>query len=204
MTVIKLCGLCTKEDAIAAGLAKPDIAGMILSSGFRRSITEEKARSIRKALDQEIALAGVFVNEPAESIISFVRNGIIDLVQLHGTEDEACLQHLRTALPGITLIKAFRIQTAEDLRNAEQSSADRILLDGGTGEGKTFDWRLLQGCGREYILAGGLTPENVQQAIAFLHPYGVDTSSGIETGGRKDPEKMKAFVRAVREEEKRK
>ncbi len=204
MTVVKLCGLCTKEDAIAAGLAKPDIAGMILSSGFRRSITEEKARSIRKALDQEIALAGVFVNEPAESIISFVRNGIIDLVQLHGAEDEFYIQNLKAELPGVQVIKAFRICSMADVKKAEQSTADLILLDGGTGEGKTFDWSLLRECRRDFILAGGLTPENVQQAIAFLHPYGVDTSSGIETEGRKDPEKMIAFVRAVREEEKRK
>ena len=120
--------------------------------------------------------------------------------QLHGDEDEAYLRRL-WALTDRPLLQAFRIADGEDLRRAEGSSADLILLDAGAGDGAVFDWQLLRDWRRPYILAGGLNPENVKEAVRSLHPWGVDVSSGIETDGRKDPDKMAAFVRAVREED---
>ena len=124
--------------------------------------------------------------------------GIIEIAQLHGQEDAAYIARLRglTARP---LWQAFRVTDAESLAKAEKSPADIVLLDSGTGgTGRTFDWALLKNFKRDYLLAGGLDPENVADAVERLHPYAVDVSSGIETAGKKDPEKMAAFVAAVR------
>ena len=124
--------------------------------------------------------------------------GIIDIAQLHGKEDEAYIRRLRQ-LTKKPLIQAFRIDTPADVAAAQASTADYVLLDSGTGgTGTCFDWSLLQNIQRPYFLAGGLTPENVGGAVATLHPYAVDVSSGIETDGAKDKEKMTQFVRAVR------
>nr|MCR5584867.1 phosphoribosylanthranilate isomerase [Lachnospiraceae bacterium] len=100
------------------------------------------------------------------------------------------------------VIKAFKIQTEKDAEEAEKSCADYILLDSGAGTGKVFDWELLKDIKRPYFLAGGLNPENVGDAIRLLHPYGVDVSSGLETCGLKDKNKMTAFKEAVGKEEK--
>ena len=118
-------------------------------------------------------------------------------MQLHGNEDDAYLAALRE-ITGAQIIKAFRIRTQADVQTAKQSAADIILLDSGTGTGKVFDWTLLSGITRPYLLAGGLNPENAAEAVVTLHPAGVDVSSGVETDSRKDPEKIRAFVRAVR------
>ena len=197
MTKIKICGLMSAADAQSVNEVHPDYAGMILSPGFRRSVTQETAAAIRSALEPAIPAVGVFVNaEPAE-IAAYLERGIIQLVQLHGNEDDAYLAALRE-ITGAQIIKAFRIRTQADVQTAKQSAADIILLDSGTGTGKVFDWTLLSGITRPYLLAGGLNPENAAEAVVTLHPAGVDVSSGVETDGRKDPEKIRAFVRAVR------
>ena len=125
---------------------------------------------------------------------------MIDIAQLHGSEDQAYLNRLRQ-LTDKPLIRAFRIQTAADLEAAKSCGADAILLDSGAGTGTVFDWNLLKNMERPYFLAGGLSPDNVADAVRTLHPFAVDVSSGIETGGVKDPEKMAAFVAAVRKED---
>ena len=99
------------------------------------------------------------------------------------------------------IIKAFRVETENDIADAERYSADYILLDSGAGTGTVFDWKLLMNIRRPYFLAGGLSSDNVGKAVTTLHPFAVDVSSGIETGGTKDKEKMAAFVAAVRKEE---
>ena len=131
-------------------------------------------------------------------VAALLNAGVIDIAQLHGHEDEAYLAGLRQ-LTDKPLIKAFRIRSAEDAVQAQASSAEMILLDAGAGNGKTFDWDWLAAVTRPYFLAGGLNPENVSRAVAKLHPYAVDVSSGVETDGVKDAIKMRAFVRAVRE-----
>ena len=105
----------------------------------------------------------------------------------------------KTFIDKSCIIKAFKIKTKEDMEKAKSSTADYILLDAGAGDGMRFNWDLLQGFDRPYFLAGGLDPENVKEAITKLHPYGVDVSSGIETDGYKDPEKMREFVHNVRD-----
>ena len=143
----------------------------------------------------------MFVDEEPEQVAALLEAGIIDLAQLHGREDEGHLERLR-ALTGKPIIQAFPIKTPNDLERTQSSSADYILLDSGAGTGTTFDWGLLTSVRRPYFLAGGLGPDNVVQAVRTLHPWGVDVSSGIETGGVKDFHKMAAFAAAVRKEEK--
>lgn len=197
MTKVKLCGLMSVEDAQKCNAVSPDLAGVILSPGFRRSVDNETARRIRRELDGEIPLTGVFVNARIEEIAAFAERCIIQIVQLHGDEDAAFIRDLRMVCT-LPIIKAYRIASAEDVQKAADSDADIVLLDAGTGTGETFDHTLLADFPRPYLLAGGLTPENVAEAVEALHPYGVDVSSGIETDGIKDIAKMRAFVKAAR------
>ena len=197
MTKIKICGLMTPQDAAFVNAVQPDFAGMILSPGFRRTVTRETAAAIREALDTAIPAVGVFVDADPADIAAYVNSGIIQTVQLHGHEDAAYIEKLRQ-MTDAQIFQAFRIRSAADVQEAEQSAADMILLDSGTGTGRVFDWSLLSDIRRPYFLAGGLDPENAPAAVAALHPAGVDVSSGVETDGRKDFAKIQAFVRAVR------
>ena len=147
-----------------------------------------------------IQAVGVFVNEAAERIAALLNKGIIDIAQLHGVEDENEINQLR-ALTDKPIIKAFCIKKSEDITNAESCLADYILLDSGEGTGTVFDWKKIQNIQRPYFLAGGLSIDNVENAVRQLNPYAVDVSSGIETDGLKDKTKMAAFVAAVRKEE---
>lgn len=201
MTKIKLCGLTRPEDITAANVLEPDFVGFVFAPKSRRYVTGEQAGTLRKQLSPTIQAVGVFVDEEPERVAALLEAGIIDLAQLHGREDEGYLERLR-ALTEKPIIQAFPIKTPKDLERAQASSADNILLDSGAGTGIPFDWTLLKNFRRPYLLAGGLGPDNVAQAIGFLHPWGVDVSSGIETGGMKDFHKMAAFVAAVRKEEK--
>ena len=125
---------------------------------------------------------------------------MIDAAQLHGDEDTDYIRGLKS-LTKAPLIKAFGLRSIHDLPAVERCPADLVLLDSpGGGTGRLFDWQLLENIQRPYFLAGGLSAENVGEAIARLRPFGVDVSSGIETGGYKDREKMTAFAAAVREE----
>lgn len=197
MTKIKICGLMRVQDAQYANEVQPDFAGMILSAGFRRSVTAETAQEIRNSLLPHIAAVGVFVDDSIGVIAEFLRRGIIQAVQLHGHEDAQYIAALRQVTDAV-ILQAFRIRTAADIQTAQQSAADWILLDSGTGTGKTFDWGLLSGLTRPFFLAGGLHPGNVAEAIGAMHPAGVDVSSGVETDGQKDPQKISAFAAAVR------
>ena len=196
MVRVKMCGLRRPEDIDAVNEVRPDYIGFVFFPGSRRCVTPETARALRAKLAPDIRAVGVFVDEPPENVANLLREGVIDLAQLHGREDEAYLRRMRKLTDG-PLIQAFRIRSAGDLRPARESTAEWVLLDAGAGDGKTFDWSLLGTVGRPYFLAGGLTPENVSLAAEQWHPYAVDVSSGIETDGLKDIVKMRAFMRAV-------
>ncbi len=201
MTRIKICGLRRQEDIGAVNGFGPDYIGFVFFPGSRRYVKPEEARTLRKGLAPDIESVGVFVDEEPERVAELLEEGIIDIAQLHGHEDETYLARLRK-LTGKPLIKAFRIRSAENALQAQDSSADAILLDAGAGDGKTFDWRWLETVTRPYFLAGGLNPENVGKAVRTLKPYAVDVSSGVETDGFKDIMKMRAFVSAVKGAEK--
>lgn len=201
MTKIKLCGLSRPCDIAAANELKPDYIGFVFAAKSRRYVSPETAAQLKAMLDPGIRSVGVFVNAPAEEIAALLDAGIIDVAQLHGSEDEGAIAALR-ALTDKPVWRAFRIDTPEDIAAANACSADLVLVDSGAGgTGTTFDWDLLQGMQRPFLLAGGLNPGNAEGAVAALRPYGVDVSSGIETDKKKDPEKMAAFVSAVRKGE---
>lgn len=220
MTKIKICGLRKPEDIEAVNEWRPDYVGFVFAPKSKRYVTAEQAVELKDHLDPQIQAAGVFVDEAPERVAALLKEGVIDLAQLHGSEDEEYLTRLRK-LTEKPIIQAFRIRTKEDVERAVQSSADEILLDSGAGTGSTFNWKILRTdqagdpamdgeqkrekplCAEEtrhYFLAGGLNPQNVADAIRQLHPYAVDVSSGIETDGSKDREKIAAFVTAVRKE----
>ena len=199
MTQIKLCGMTRAIDIQTVNALKPEYIGFVFWSKSKRSISAEEAAKLKAILDPGISAVGVFVDECPEKVAELLNQGIIDIAQLHGNEDEACISRLRT-MTDKPLIRAFRIREPKDLEAAAGCSAEYILLDAGKGDGITFDWGLLRDFSRPYFLAGGLNPENVGGAVRRLHPYAVDVSSGIETSGLKDAEKMAAFVEAVRKE----
>ena len=200
MTKIKFCGLTREEDIRAANELKPDYIGFVFWARSKRNVTREQAAELKAALDPQIKAVGVFVDEDIEVIKSLLDDGIIDIAQLHGNEDENCIRKLQEAA-GKPVIKAFKIRSEDDAKIAEQSPADLVLLDSGMGTGKTFDWGLLKGVKRPYLLAGGLGVDNVAEAVKMLNPYALDVSSGIETEGVKDKNKMAAFKAAVRKED---
>ena len=192
-----MCGLRRPEDIEAANQLAPEYIGFVFAPASRRYVSPAEAAGLRQALRPGIRAVGVFVNEEPEIVSRLLQEGIIDIAQLHGNEDADYISRLRDAA-GKSMIRAFRVKGEADLRAAEDSPADMILLDAGAGDGKAFDWSLLASVSRPYFLAGGLTPENAAEAVERFHPFAVDVSSGIETDGFKDFEKMRAFVRAVR------
>ena len=200
MTRIKLCGLSRPCDIEAAYELNPEYIGFVFAPKSKRYVTPKKAVQLKQLLAPEIKAVGVFVNESPETVADLLNKGIIDIAQLHGNEDEDYIKRLRK-LTDKPIIKAFCVETAKDVADAEQSTADYILLDSGAGTGMVFDWKLLQNIKRPYFLAGGLSPDNVENAVSMLHTYAVDVSSSIETDGFKDKTKMAAFVAAVRKED---
>ena len=201
MTKIKMCGLTRPCDIAAANELKIAYIGFVFAPKSKRYVSPEQAEELKKLLSPDIRAVGVFVNEKPEVIADLLEKGVIDLAQLHGEEDEETIARLRqlTIRP---IIRAFKIQSAEDAAKAGACSADAVLLDSGAGTGVTFNWELIRTFSRPYFLAGGLSPDNVREAVRKLHPYAVDVSSGIETDGKKDQSKMEAFAAAVRKEEK--
>ncbi len=199
MTKIKICGLsrpCANEYVKEA---QPDYSGLIIGvPKSRRNLSPDTVRELRALLRPEIIPVGVFVNAPQEEILRLTQDGTLSMVQLHGQETGAYIASLRekTDLP---IIKAFSVTSPADISAAEESPADHILLDNGSGgTGQVFDWSRLSGIRRPYILAGGLGPDNLAAAVGQLHPWAVDLSSGVETDGKKDRGKILAAVEAVR------
>ncbi|MBQ9609745.1 MAG: phosphoribosylanthranilate isomerase [Lachnospiraceae bacterium] len=202
MTKIKLCGLRFDEDIECVNELLPEYIGFVFWSKSKRYITPEEAKCLKDKLNPKIKAVGVFVDEDIKSVESLVKDGIIDIVQLHGNEDEAYIKTLKQDA-GCEVIKAFKLKADDEnidliIRKINNSSADFVLLDSGMGTGKVFDWSLIKSVKRPYFLAGGLTYENVGTAVKELKPYAVDASSSLETDGRKDRLKMQTFVSEVR------
>ena len=213
MQKIKLCGMMKLCDIEYANRVKPDFVGFIFAN-TRRKISAAQAKQFREALDAEIPAVGVFVNEDISVITSLVQDGCIDMIQLHGEEDADYIRRLREVCD-VPVIKAVKVQTVEQIRQAAALPVDYLLLDtyrkgvlGGTGE--AFDWELLREAkaaagdtaegelfGKPYFLAGGLHAGNLREAAA-LGSYGLDVSSGIETDGSKDFTKMVEVMELLR------
>lgn len=197
MTKIKICGLTRDCDIDFANEIMPEFIGFVFAQDSKRYVDPEKAADLRWKLDYRIAAVGVFVDEKPELIAELAEKQVIDLIQLHGNESNDYISSLRSMVE-MPIIKAFTVNSAEDVRSAEFSDADFVLLDSGKGSGVTFDHRLISNIRRPYFLAGGITPANAGNALENLHPYAIDASSGLETNGFKDPEKMRSFVDAIR------
>lgn len=198
MAKIKLCGLSRLCDIKAVNELMPEYIGFIFAEKSRRYVSPGQAAKLKEQLDKDIKSVGVFVNAKPEFIVDLLGSGTIDIVQLHGGESEEYINRLRqfTDKP---IIKAFSVDGERDIEEANASGADYVLLDSGKGgTGTVFDWDLIRKMNRPYFLAGGLTVSNVGNAVEKLRPYAVDVSSGIETDGYKDRNKMEMFVKAVR------
>src|SRR5574344_910485 len=208
-TKIKICGITTPDDIVAVKLYRPEYCGFVFwKPSLKRFISPDRAKSLISLLPGDIRSVGVFLDEPLDSLVQTAAASGVDIIQLHGSENDDFIKTVRD-VTGKPVIKAFRIGDAADLRRAEASAADMIMLDSGAGTGRVFDWEVLKYSERDYFLAGGLTPINCADAVRTLHPYALDVSSGVERDrapadssegmSGKDPDKIRTFIRNTRE-----
>ena len=204
---IKLCGMKRLEDIEAVNEAKPDYIGFIFAEKSRRYVAPETTVMLKQHLHPNIQAVGVFVNANEELVVRLAKEQVIDVIQLHGTEDITYVKSLKEAVnvPIIKAVSMTKPDAKEQIRMWEMSDIDYLLLDSGNGgTGEQFDYKLLQELGnlkKPYFLAGGLNPENLENAVGYLQenlPYALDLSSGIEIDGVKDAEKIKKAVEAAR------
>jgi len=197
-TKVKICGITRRGDALLAARWGADFLGLIFSESPRR-VTPEEAGAILLGFPYPAAWVGVFVNEPLEAVRSVVRRLHLQWVQLHGCEDGDYAAALKQEA---CVIKAFEVKGKSDLRAVERYPLPWVLLDSPKGPGPGWDPALAAGvvARKKVFLAGGLTSETVGEAVRRLRPYAVDVARGVEASpGRKDPRKMKAFIRAVKD-----
>lgn len=196
MPKIKICGLCRTEDIDYVNATMPDYVGFVFADS-RRRVTANTAKIMRQSLDENIKPVGVFVNADIEQITFLYSEKIIDTAQLHGSEDEAYINALKSVCD-IPVVKVISVKTAEDIILDESIPADYLLLDNGAGgTGQTFDWALIPEINKPFFLAGGVNLENIDEAIK-VKPYCIDVSSGAETDGIKDKDKIIRLVDKVR------
>ncbi len=193
---IKICGLFRTCDIEYVNQAQPDYIGFVFAKS-KRQVTFLEAMELRKNLKEHITPVGVFVNAPQEEIIRLYQQGVIAMAQLHGDENEDYIKSLKNAC-GIPVIKAVGVKNAEDIEIWQESCGDYLLFDQvGGGTGKVFDWSLIPQCKKPFFLAGGMRSELLPEALK-ISPYAVDISSGVETEGKKDKNKILEFVRKAR------
>ena len=203
MVKVKVCGITRLEDALVARESGADAIGLVFAESPRR-VGVGEAADISSALPEGVLKVGVFVNAEPEEVLRVAEKAGLDYAQLHGNEGPEAVAAIRDG--GLAVIKALRVRDARSLERLEDYGADLYLLDaysarerGGTG--KTFDWGLakaLEGYGN-IVVSGGLTPENVREAVEFFAPYGVDASSSLEESpGKKNGERVRRFVSAAK------
>lgn len=224
---VKFCGLKRPEDIEIANRLQPDYVGFVFYKKSRRNVEKDIAKELKSKLNPDIKAVGVFVDETIDTITELVNEKIIDIIQLHGNEDEDYIARLK-CLTDAKIIKAFQIKEKKEepgkpasindkndallqksdsegmdnkfkakLDSINSSSADMVLIDSGQGTGCAFNWDILKGIKREYFLAGGVNTENIKEAAGY-RPYAIDVSSGIETDGVKDEAKMKIIIKACK------
>lgn len=198
MVKIKICGLSRECDIDFANEAKLDYVGFVFANS-RRKITKEQAYILKKKLNSDIKTVGVFVNEDIKFILELLNENIIDIIQLHGHEDEKYMLELKRKTDN-PIIKAITVDKKDFISNFSNTFANYLLLDSGAGgTGVKFDWNLLdKEIKKPFFLAGGINAENVEQAIKLINPFAIDISSGVETNGYKDRNKILDIVRRVK------
>lgn len=201
---IKICGLTRDCDIDYINEAHPDYIGFVFAHS-RREIAAQDAKRLRSRIVEGIEAVGVFVNESTERVESLLKEGIIDIAQLHGQEDVDYVKRLKEQT-GCCIIKAMHPEKEADssiYARYEKAGVDYFLFDSSScsqvgGTGKTFNWQKIPQVSLPWFLAGGLYAENVEYAISQVQPYALDISSGVETEGYKDREKILEIVRRIR------
>ncbi len=200
---MKICGVLSPAIAQAAADAGADAIGLIFAES-RRRVSVAQAAQIVAALPPFVSAVGVCVDASADEVLSLAHGVPLDAVQLHGEEPAEMIETLRAQ--GVRVLKAVKVGESVDVAELERyHAASALMLDTRVnglagGSGRAFDWNLARGMSERFalILSGGLTPENVTQALELVRPFGVDVSSGVETDGQKDPEKIRKFIEQVR------
>lgn len=207
MTKVKICGLFRPEDIQYVNKLKPDYIGFMFYKKSTRYVTPEMAAELKQMLAPEIVAVGVFVNDPIDFITDLVEKKIIDIVQIHGDEDEAYMQELHNCI-NVPIIKAVRVKDESSFDGLENYACDYFLFDtykkgmyGGTGERFNLTLGDEKRIGKKYFVAGGLDATTVGEVLEHTYAMGVDVSGGVETNGLKDESKIAAFIEAVRSKE---
>lgn len=196
MSKIKICGLTRPSDIETVNLYRPDYAGFVFAKS-RRQVTVEQAQRLKRLLLPEITAVGVFADDEPDRIADMVNDGIIDMIQLHGNENEAYISYLKSSCRA-PIIRAVKVTDEASVRRWCDSKADYLLLDNSAaGSGQCFDWKYIKECQRDFFLAGGINIGNIAEALSY-GPFAVDVSSGAETEGVKDKELIRQLVNAVR------
>ena len=190
--IVKICGLMSPSDAVAVSEAGADWAGMVFHPRSKRCLNVDSASVVKEALDPGVASVAVVVDRDPSFVRELADLGLIDMVQVHANRDPVYLRAITDI--GLPVIRAFVVSSRADVEEAASCEADHVMLDAGMGSGRRFDLSLVEDAGFDFILSGGLDPENVSEAITLSRPIGVDVSSGVETEGRKDPGKIREFV----------
>lgn len=201
---IKICGLTRECDVDYINEAKPDYIGFVFAES-RRKVLPKEAYMLKKRMAEGIRTVGVFVNEQPEKIIALVKEGIIDVVQLHGQETYIYVNYIKehTKCPIIKAVHQETWQEQDVYHKYAEAGVNYFLFDSSNGEqiggtGRTFDWSLLPRISYPYFLAGGLHIGNIEAALRKVEPYGVDISSGVEKNGVKDRDKIIEMIRRIR------
>lgn len=207
MTKVKICGLFRPEDIEYANKLKPDYIGFMFYKKSTRYVIPKIAIELKKRLDPNIIAVGVFVNASIDYIVDIIEKKIIDMVQIHGDEDEAYIEQLRKRI-SVPIIKAVRVKDESSFDGLEKYACDYFLFDtykkgmyGGTGERFNLTLGDEKRIGKRYFVAGGLDATNVGEVLEHTYAMGVDVSGGVETNGLKDETKIAAFIEAVRSKE---
>ncbi len=210
MSKIKVCGIRRIEDIEYVNNSRPDYVGFVFAESKRR-VSVETVITLGSKLGRGIKKVGIFVNEAAESVMDTAKRCSLDVVQLHGSETPEYVENLQRMIKkdlklNVEVWKAIRVKDIRSIEQMECFKADAFVLDafsegiyGGTG--KAFDWGIAIEAKKhgKVFLAGGLNLQNVQEAVKAVKPYGVDVSSGVETDGFKDRQKVREFILKVRE-----
>ncbi|MDE5741410.1 MAG: phosphoribosylanthranilate isomerase [Oscillospiraceae bacterium] len=204
MISVKFCGMRRPQDIEYANLCRPDYVGFILSQGFKRTVSAEDFLALEKGLDKDIKKVGVFVNERPKNILELAEH--LDVIQLHGDEDFSTVFYY-SDITECEIWKAVRAKSTEDIERYKWGHIDKLLIDsycensvGGTG--KRINTEIVKSAKiqKPFFIAGGITAENIAEIVRDTKPYGVDISSGIETDGIKDLQKMKKIMQILRED----
>lgn len=200
MAKIKICGLKRLKDIEIVNKYKPDFIGFVFADS-KRKVDYNLACEMKKNLDSSIIAVGVFVDADIDEILRLFNDDIIEIAQLHGLENEDYIKCLKDKTNNeLIIINAIEISDNVDLSIYDDSLADYLLFDSGKGSGKTFDWRFIsKDLNKKFFLAGGLNQDNISQAIKEFNPYAIDLSSGVETNGFKDENKIKKVMGALDE-----